>query len=248
MLSESQKLSKLEEKKRILSLPELERPRTVRLKFRKVGSLQYISHLDLQRTFMRVLTRACLPVWYTKGFNPHAKLVFSTPLSVGAQSEYEFLDLRIDREMSPEEMMNRLNRELTDELQITEAYLPKSDFSEIAWATYHIEICTENASAELAEQMKRVLTTSPVLLTKRTKAGEKEIDIVPLIHEIEISFADGLLRIGATLSATTGEFLNPEMLITALKRECGILAGDPMKEWYSILRTSVMKADFTRFR
>ncbi|MBO5939494.1 MAG: DUF2344 domain-containing protein [Clostridia bacterium] len=250
MLSQSEKLSKLEEKKRILALPELERPRTVRLKFRKVGSLQYISHLDLQRTFMRVLTRACLPVWYTKGFNPHAKLVFSTPLSVGAQSEYEFLDLRIDREMSTEEIMKRLNRELTEELQITEAYLPKSDFSEIAWATYEIEICTEHASEALAEQMTKVLTTAPLLLTKRTKAGEKEIDIVPLIHEIKIRFNenDATIGISATLSATTGEFLNPEMLITALKRECSIMSGDPMKEWYTILRTSVMKADFTRFR
>ena len=229
MLSQSKKLSKLEEKKRILSLPELERPRTVRLKFRKVGSLQYISHLDLQRTFMRVLTRACLPVWYTKGFNPHAKLVFSTPLSVGAQSEYEFLDIRIDREMSAEEIMVRLNRELTEELQITEAYLPKSDFSEISWATYEIVIATENASKELAEQMKKTLTTAPLLLTKRTKAGEKEIDIVPLIHEMEISFRedDQTMAISATLSATTGDFLNPEMLITALKRECGILSGDP---------------------
>ena len=250
MLSQSEKLSKLEEKKRILSLPDLERPRTVRLKFRKVGSLQYISHLDLQRTFMRVLTRACLPVWYTKGFNPHAKLVFSTPLSVGAQSEYEFLDLRIDREMSPEEIMTRLNRELTEELQITEAYLPKSDFSEISWATYEIAICTENASVSLAEQMTKVLKTAPLLLTKRTKAGEKEIDIVPLIYEVEIKFqeSDATIRIHATLSATTGEFLNPEMLITALKRECGILSGDPMKEWYTIVRTSVLKADFTKFR
>ena len=250
MLSKSEKLSKLEEKKRILSLPELERPRTVRLKFRKVGSLQYISHLDLQRTFMRVLTRACLPVWYTKGFNPHAKLVFSTPLSVGAQSEYEFLDMRIDREMSPEEIMARLNRELTEELQITEAYLPKSDFSEITWATYTLEICTENASSEMAEKIQKTLTGAPLLLTKRTKAGEKEIDIVPLIHEIEVKFCekDAILRIDATLSATTGEFLNPEMLITALKRECGILSGNPMEEWYTILRTSVMKADFTKFR
>ena len=250
MLLESKKISKLEEKKRILSLPLLERPRTVRLKFRKVGSLQYISHLDLQRTFMRVLTRACLPVWYTKGFNPHAKLVFSTPLSVGAQSEYEFLDLRIDREMSPEEIMNRLNRELTEELQITEAYLPKSDFSEIAWATYEIQIATERASDELVDLMKKTLTGAPLLLTKRTKAGEKEIDIIPLIHDVEISLreSDQTILISATLSATTGEFLNPEMLITALKRECGILAGDPMTEWYTILRTSVMKADFTRFR
>ena len=250
MLSQSENLGKLEEKKRILSLPELERPRTVRLKFRKVGSLQYISHLDLQRTFMRVLTRACLPVWYTKGFNPHAKLVFSTPLSVGAQSEYEFLDIRIDRELSPEEIMARLNRELTEELQITEAYLPKSDFSEIAWATYEIVIATENASKELAEQMKKILTTAPLLLTKRTKAGEKEIDIVPLIHEVDVAFRedDQTIAIATALSATTGDFLNPEMLITALKRECDILSGDPMNEWYTILRTSVMKADFTRFR
>jgi len=102
------KIGKLDEKKRIKSLPELERPRTVRLKFVKLGSLQYISHLDLQRTFNRVIVRACLPVWYTKGFNPHAKLVFSTPLSIGAQSVYEFLDIRIDRDMPCETIMERL--------------------------------------------------------------------------------------------------------------------------------------------
>ena len=151
MLSES----KLTEKKRIRELPEFERPLTVRLKFQKVGSLQYISHLDLQRTFMRVIVRACLPVWYTKGFNPHAKLVFSTPLSVGAQSVCEYLDLRIDREMSCEEIKERLNRELTDELCITDAYIPTRDFSEIAWATYDIEMCTENASPEMAKSIHR---------------------------------------------------------------------------------------------
>ena len=34
--------------------PLLETPKTVRIKFRKVGDLQYISHLDLQRTVSRV--------------------------------------------------------------------------------------------------------------------------------------------------------------------------------------------------
>ena len=126
---------KLTEKKRLLSLPLLESPRTVRLKFKKIGTLQYISHLDLQRTFNRVISRACIPVWYTKGFNPHIKLVFSTPLSVGAQSVCEFLDIRIDREMACEEIMARLNRELTEELCIEEAYIPSSDFSEIEWAS-----------------------------------------------------------------------------------------------------------------
>lgn len=249
MLSEGKVLNKLEEKKRLRELPELERPRTVRLKFRKVGSLQYISHLDLQRTFMRILVRACIPTWYTKGFNPHAKLVFSTPLSVGAQSEYEFLDVRIDRDMPCEEIMERMNREMTEELCITKAYIPTHDFSEIAWASYEIKIATKGADGELAHRMETLLRTSPVHLVKKTKAGEKEIDIVPMIRLFNAEYCeDGTVEIRTVLKASSTEFLNPEMLITAMKRELGILSGDPTEEWYTILRTSVMDAEMNLFR
>ena len=99
------------------TLPMLAEPRTVRIRFRKVGNLQYISHLDLQRTFNRVLVRAGLPLWYTKGFNPHIKMVFGMPLPVGSESECEMLDVRIERDMSLDEIKERLNRELTDELR-----------------------------------------------------------------------------------------------------------------------------------
>ena len=242
MLSES----KLTEKKRIKALPEFERPITVRLKFRKVGSLQYISHLDLQRTFMRVVVRACIPAWYTKGFNPHAKLVFSTPLSVGAQSVCEYLDIRIDRDMSCEEIKERLNRELTDELYITDAYIPTRDFSEIAWATYDIEMCTDGADEKLAERIQALLTTSPVNLVKKTKAGEKEIDIIPMINEVKTAY-DGTVKIQCTLSASSTEYLNPEMLITAMKQHLGVMSGDPSEEWYTIMRTELLKSDMTRF-
>ena len=245
MLSEFEKLT---EKKRLAALPPLERPINVRLKFRKVGKLQYISHLDLQRTFMRVIVRACIPAWYTKGFNPHAKLVFSTPLSVGSESEYEFLDLRIDRDMPPEEIMRRLNAELTDELCITDAYIPTSDFSEIAYATYDINICTEGASVQMAEQIKTLLTTSPFVITKKTKSGEKDIDIVPLIKSVDVGFADGRIIMSATLSASVGEFLNPELLIGGLKDKCGILSGNPTEEWYTIMRMSVRRSDMSLFR
>lgn len=246
MLSQSEKLK---ERKRLLSLPLLERPVTVRLKFRKVGSLQYISHLDLQRTFNRVITRACIPVWYTKGFNPHAKLVFSTPLSVGAQSEYEFLDIRIDREMSCREIMDRLNVELTDELRILEAYPPVSDFSEIAWASYEIGIHCETPCGAQEAKLQRLLTESSLLLTKKTKSGEKEIDVIPLIRSVKTKYEEGedVLRLSVILRATTGEYLNPELLITGIKNKLGLLSGDPMKEWYTILRTAIMKEDLSLF-
>ncbi len=250
MLSESQKMSKLEEKKRLRTLPLLERPQPVRLKFRKVGSLQYISHLDLQRTFNRVISRACIPVWYTQGFNPHIKLVFSTPLSVGTQSEYEFLDIRLERMMSCEEIMKRLNAELTEELCITEVYLPEHDFSEIAWATYDMEIATEGADERMAAKANALLTTSPLNMVKRTKSGEKEVDIVPMIHRVSTVFDEqsGTLKLSLILKATSTEFLNPELVITALKQNLGILGGDPTGEWYTVLRTSVLQQDMTKFR
>ena len=247
MLSQGKKLI---EKKRLKEQPLLQSPITVRLKFRKVGTLQYISHLDLQRTILRVINRACIPVWYTKGFNPHAKLIFSTPLSVGAQSEYEFLDIRIDREMSCEEIMKRMNRELTDELYITEAYIPTTDFHDIAWSTYEIKIKTEKASEALARDINNTLTTSPLNLTKRTKAGDKVVDIISMINSLKVKFDEksGCITILTTLSATTAEFLNPEMIITGLKQKHSILMGDPLKESYSILRTSLLKADFSLFK
>ena len=244
------KQGKLIEKKRVLSLPELDPPKHVRLKFMKVGTLQYISHLDLQRTFNRIINRACLPVWYTKGFNPHIKLVFSTPLSVGSESVCEYLDIRIDREMSCEEIVERLNAEMTEEFHIVEAYVPESDFAQIKWASYDISIHTTGASLQMADNVRQVLTTSPLNLVKKTKAGEKEIDIVPLIYSVESKYNPDTqsIDIKTTVSASSTEYLNPEMLITGLKNKLGILSADPTEEYYSIMRTQLFNEDMTEFR
>ena len=248
MLSEVKQNSKLNEKRRVLALPELNPPRTVRLKFCKVGTLQYISHLDLQRTFNRIINRACLPVWYTKGFNPHIKLVFSTPLSVGTESVCEYLDIRIDREMSCEEIKDRLNAEMTDEFYITDAYIPSSDFSEIAWASYDITVTTIGASAELAASAEKLLTTSPLIMIKKGKAGEKEVDIVKMIHSLKAEYAGERINIRATVRASSTEYLNPEFLITALKNNLSILSTDPISEHYEIMRTATLKEDMSEFR
>ena len=95
----------------------------------------------------------------------------------------------------------------------------------------------------------KTLTASPLTLTKRTKSGEKEIDIIPMIHSVSVSFDNdrGTVRISAILRATSAEFLNPEMLITGLKQRHGILSGDPTEEWYTIMRTGVMKEDLSLF-
>jgi radical SAM-linked protein len=238
-----------------LSTPDwkkLETPKTVRILFRKVGDLQYISHLDLQRTFARVLVRAKIPMWYTKGFNPHAKVTFGLPLSVGTESECEMIDLRIDRDISPKEVKDRLNQELTNEMQILEAYEPVSKFQDIGWAKYEISLHTPKANTELATALQSLYESKGLMMTKKTKSGDKEIDISTMIGRVKVVYDPQKpmqIHISAILAAGSSEHLNPEMLIKLARKNLDILAEDDMNQTYSILRTHVYTTDGkTEFR
>ncbi len=239
-------------KEEIKALMPLDTPRDVRIKFKKVGRLQYISHLDLQRTLMRVIARSGIPVWFTKGFNPHAKLVFAAPIAVGVQSVCEYLDIRVDRDISCDRILELLNAELTEELCATEVYLPETKFSDIASADYEIEIKTDGASSAKASDIERILTTSPLTVTKKTKAGdgEKKIDIVPMIMRLRVSYSEseGTIKIAARLPAGNNESLNPDLLVCALKEKSAVLAGNPAFEWYTIMRTMLYDAGGKEFR
>ena len=175
MLSQNQQIKACYRRHEWPLLPE---PINVRVKFQKIGNLQYISHLDLQRTLHRILVRAGIPMWYTKGFNPHAKIVFSSPLSVGAQSICEMVDIRIDRDMPCETIKELLNREVTEELRVLDVYAPSRKFSDLAWANYEITI-HEKGMAEKIGRIQEIVASSQILTVKKTKSGEKEVDIAP---------------------------------------------------------------------
>ena len=229
----------------------LETPINVRIKFQKIGNLQYISHLDLQRTLHRILVRAGIPMWYTQGFNPHAKIVFCSPLSVGTQSRCELVDIRIDRDMSCERIKELLNNEVTEELKILDVYLPETKFSQVEWADYTIEIQKKNLNDEIVNTLNSIVKASELNVTKKTKSGEKEINIIPLIREIEANLSGNKDRviINATLKINPDSYLNPELLLSALNRECGILEAKPNEIEYSIMRNNVYFDDgVTLFR
>ncbi len=223
---------------------------TLRLKFKKVGSLQYISHLDLVRTMSKIITRAKLPLWYTEGFNPKPKMIFAAPLSIGTESVCEFMDIRLIDDISPDEVKNRLNANMTDEMQVIEAYYTEAKLTDLKWLAYSIDIKTDGASAELAESCERALLGDKVLVTKKAKPREEAptVDIRPLINRISAEYRGDIIHIDAILSADASSFLNPEYVIKALRTECGILSNpDLTKEYYSILRTAAYKADMSEF-
>ena len=126
----------------------LSQPQKVRVQFSKTGSLKFISHLDLNRTVKSAFLRSKLPIWYTQGFNPHPKTVFSVPLSVGTASLCEFMDFRITDEVSGKVICDTLNSVFPEGLRAIEAYEPKTKFCEIGWADYEIRIEIADAASK----------------------------------------------------------------------------------------------------
>ena len=222
---------------------------TVRLKFRKVGDLQYISHLDLVRTMQKVLTRAGLKLWYTEGFNPKPKLIFAAPLSVGVESECEFLDIRLTEVPDMQEIVDSVNRNLGEGMSVVEAYIPEKPFTDLAWLSYRIEIKTKGADARLAESVENLLNGEAINIVKSTKKGEATVDIRPLIKAAYATHNDGVITLDAVLSANPQSFLNPENVIKALREGLGILSSPVLtEEYYTVMRSKAYASDMSEFK
>lgn len=220
----------------------------VRLRFYKRGSLAYIAHLDMVRTLTKAIARAKIPVRYSEGFNPHPRLSFATAMSIGLESNCEFLDIRLTKTVDPAALLTVFNQSLTEELQATEAYLPEAKFTDIAYSSYEIRFVTPRATEALAAACKTALTEGPVVVFKRSKSGDKDTDISEGIKEIDVVYEEGAILLKATLKADNAGFLNPEYLVTFLKERCAVLGDDLQNERYTLVRTGLYTADMTPFR
>ncbi len=221
----------------------------LRIKFKKIGNLQYISHLDLVRTMQKIIVRSKLPIWYTEGFNPKPKMVFAAPLSIGSESMCEFMDVRLIKAIDSSEAKDVLNENMTDEMQVLDAYYPQRKFNELKWFSYKIKIDTLNFAPELVKNIECFLMGDSVFVQKKTKSGEiVNTDIRPLIKSVETDTDGKTILINAILSADQSAFLNPELVIKALKSEFSILSsGNLVKEHYSIMRYNAYDSQMNNF-
>lgn len=222
---------------------------TIRFRFKKIGRLQYVSHLDLVRTMHKIVVRSRLPLKYTEGFNPKPKMVFAAPLSIGTESLCEFLDVRLSERVDESTALKALNDNMTDEMQVIEAYYPETKFSDLRWLSYTISMKTNGASDELSEAINAALSSEVIEIEKKTKSGIKPVNIRPLIKSADAFFDGEEIRIVCLLSADPSEFLNPEYLVKYLRESVGVLSDSCLtNEYYSILREEAYTADMKKFR
>ena len=187
----------------------------IRLKFSKTGMGKYISHLDLLRTFTRAIHRANLPVKYSQGFNPHQLITFSLPLALGTTGEGEFLDIDFEEGTDANEVKIRLNECLPPDIRIVGTSIPIIKAKDIVSAEYIFDIKTEAPTKE--ESIKAFFDQAEILAIKKTKRGEKEVNLREFIHEYSIiELTDSGFKLRAVLSAGGENNIKPGIVAEKL--------------------------------
>ena len=220
--------------------------REVRLRFSKTGRLKYISHLDINRAMSRALKRAQIPLWYAEGFNPHPYMSFSLPLSLGVESLCESVDLRIIGDITNDEIKNRLNNVLPQDIKIVDVYDDFRDNSEIVYSDYVYKFEFKDNEAAF-EKIKNVLSSDEIIALKKGKQGRKrvmkETNIKSFIDKYSISIRNDVIVLNIRLLAGPKKNLNPSLLFDTIIRLI-----DMDFEWKSIARISLLDKDYKEFR
>lgn len=220
----------------------------VRVRFSKKGDLMYISHLDLAKTMQRIMVRSDIDIWYSEGFNPQPKIVFAVPLPVGVESDCELLDIRTNSFIDNEEIKRRLEKNFPEEMKVLEVYTPEVKFKHIAYIDYTIKLVSPRITSESANEIMD-LFSKECNVTKITKSGnEKVVNLCEFINSISVENVDGEIVIKTILCADGERYLNPELLIEAIKQKTGLLTLGTTEEYYSILRNEMLNSDLTIFR
>ena len=208
----------------------------------------YISHLDLSKTMQRIMVRADIDIWYSEGFNPQPRVVFAVPLPVGVESDCEYLDIKINSPMDTSEIKERISKNFPDEMKVLDVYVPEVKFKNIAYIDYTMKLVSPKITEEPAETLKK-LFENECNVTKITKSGaEKTVNLCEFIHSFKAEYVNGEIVINTILCADSEKYLNPELLIEAIKKYLDLLTADTTDEYYSILRNKMLNYDLTEFR
>ena len=192
----------------------------IRTTFGKFGALRFVGHLDLAKTWERVLRRAQMPLEYTQGFNPRPRMQFAAALPVGVTSESELLDIWLTERLGgqfPDAWIERLAATSPEGLHIYSLVeVPIKDDAlptQVTSAEYVIIPADPGLTPDDLAARVATLLARPTI----ERAGRKKAyDLRPLILDLSMDRDSRLIA-----RMKTGEKANgrPDELLDALGLE-----------------------------
>lgn len=190
------------------------------IKFSKESDIKFVSYLDIMRTMQRTIKRAGLPIDYSKGFNPHMNLSIAQPLPVGVYSKSEYADIVLKEEVEESKILEALQCNAPVGLKFLKVIKvnPREDAKKIPQimalleaATYEIKIKYDDTS-KLKEELDALMEVNEFEIVKKSKKGDRVVDIKPFIKTINFEIEDNILKINTLVSCGSAGNLSAELL------------------------------------
>lgn len=211
------------------------------IKFSKTGTICYTSHLDIMKVFKRSFKRAGISLAYSQGFNPHPKMGFAQPLSLGYSGLEEYIEFELaEKNISiadEQKMLKDLSDIMPQGLKLMEIkradWLKKTLAAETVAASYLIEVAL-NKALELNGEMlwHEYMDRDEIIVLKKQKKKPEpvEVDIKSKIRNITFTpmrIEDGdageyMLYIDALLDSGSESNLSPELILSGIPGSLGL--------------------------
>lgn len=205
------------------------------IRFQKTGVICYTSHLDIMKVFKRSFKRAGIKLAYSQGFNPHPKMGFAQPLSLGYESLDEYIEFETadDDAFTADEILEKMRAlmpEGLDLLSISEATHSKTLAANTVAAEYTIEIPLGAAgnrvpvSTDPRKLWQSYMGQDEIMTLKKQKKKKEPVlvNIRPKIREMVFFPSEDELRIDAVLDSGSDSNLSPELVITTILERFGL--------------------------
>ena len=189
--------------------------------------MKFIGHLDVMRYFQKAIRRAGIDIAYSAGFSPHQIMSFAAPLSVGFESQGEYFDIEMNSFTHEKDVKNRLNAVMAEGIEVLEVYvLPDQEGNAMASVAAASYLVSFRESVILPADWKKQLITfyeqEHIPVVKKTKTGEKEMDLKEGIFHLEIQDDSVYLLV----DAGSGSNVKPGFVLETFFNSIGISLPD----------------------
>jgi radical SAM-linked protein len=167
----------------------------VRFRVAKRGKVRFISARDVARALERAFRIEQLPLAFTEGFSPRPKVSFGLALSVGHESDAEYLDVELTEAVDTDVLAEHLTPALPDGMPVTGAVrlvdrapALQESITEVHYRVEAVDgLGRPVAEAVLETAASNALASDELLVTRTRKGKESVDDLRPAIRNIEVA-------------------------------------------------------------
>jgi radical SAM-linked protein len=160
----------------------------MRVTFATDDTVKYVGHLDMARAWERAIRRARLPLAYSQGFNPQARMHFAAALPVGFTGQAELIDVFLDAEVEPAGFLLQLAPALPAGIRLTGAAAVPRELpslqAAITAARYRVELETTESDEAFASQLAAFMARAEAWRERRRGKEVARYDLRPLVQSL----------------------------------------------------------------